>query len=101
MGGGGSTSKQIKGFTAYAPPSIWSAWTVIYNSSGEGSVEIKAEAIGDTHFIGQIEYYGPGGKKVVNFNSSRRITFGNSFANVRVRFKGLPTGTTINGSVWS
>jgi hypothetical protein len=89
-------------FTAYAAPMAWGPDATVASHIGSVTYTIKYEAVGDTLVQGQVKYYkGPGGGQLVTelFQDETTITTANAVANVICNFKGVPTGSAVNGTV--
>jgi hypothetical protein len=87
-------------FNAYAPPMVWGAWVRIDSHIGPSTYNISYEALGDTLVMGRVRYFkgSDGGTQVIEeFRDSTTITTSNSAANVEVSFKGVPTGSPVQG----
>jgi hypothetical protein len=89
-------------FNAYAPPDLWGAWVTIGSHLGSVTFDISYEALGETLVVGRVRYWkgiGPGGQVIEEFRDSTTITTSNSGANVEVSFKGIPTGSPVQGMI--
>jgi hypothetical protein len=89
-------------FESYAPPVVWGPWQVVASHAGSVNYEISVEPIGDTVIYGQVQYWkgnGGGNQVVEDFRESTNVSTSNSYANVEVRFKGIPTGTAVRGTI--
>jgi hypothetical protein len=86
-------------FTAYAPPSIWGTWQTIYNSMGSRSFTLSFSAVGDTQVKGKVRYFGAIGKVEQEFFEQIVFASGDAIANIEVCFKGIPLGSTVDGSI--
>ena len=63
---------------------------------------IAYQAVGSSVVFGRVSYFkGPGdGQKVMEeFKDKTTITTANAVANVVCDFRGVPTGSTVNGTV--
>lgn len=79
----------------YAPPAVFGNWQTVSSHIGPMKYAITVEPIGDTKVFGEIRYYNKEGKQVVKpFHDKVEIEVGNSIANVEVRLKGVPTGSS-------
>jgi hypothetical protein len=87
-------------FTAYAPPLFFGPWSVATSHTGRARVRLSASPIGDTEIFGEVRYYDSSNTQVVK-SWHRQITFdvGDSYANIEVRFKGVPLGSAVEGEV--
>lgn len=90
-----------RSFTAYAPPLVWGPGMTVASHIGAVTYRITYEAIGDTLVMGRVHYYKSGSQDKVTeeFSSSTTITTSNSVGNVVVDFKGIPTGSAVNGTI--
>ncbi|NOT00167.1 MAG: PQQ-binding-like beta-propeller repeat protein [Phycisphaerales bacterium] len=101
-------TREAGGFKVYAPPLFFGPWVTAYGGNGPHRVTISAQPQGDTTIFGQVHYYacetdpnqcGSGGvEKTVSFGAVTSVFTADAFANVRVRFKGIPLGSVVNGS---
>ena len=62
---------------------------------------IDYQAVGDTLVLAQVRYFaaGSGAQVTVDFSGSISIVTSNSIANIEVRFKGVPLGSAVQGSI--
>lgn len=91
-----------RNFVAYAAPMTWGPDVTVASHLGSVTYKITYEAVGETLVIGRVIYYkGPGGGEKVTeeFRNETTITTSNSAANVVCDFKGVPTGSAVNGTV--
>ena len=91
-----------RAFNGYAPPNFWGSWVTVASHIGSVSYRISYSAVGSTLVVAQVEYWkgsGGGSKVVEDFRDTTSITTSNSVANVRVRFKGVPLGSAVRGSI--
>jgi hypothetical protein len=98
----GAAALPARNFTAYAPPMIWGPDTTVASHIGTVTFTITYEAVGDTLVMGRVTYYkGPDAGQLVTeeFRDETTITTSNSVANVVCNFKGIPTGSAVNGTV--
>lgn len=89
-------------FAAYAAPMIWGPDTNVGSHIGSITFTITYEAVGDTLVMGRVTYYkGAGAGQLVTeeFRDETTITTSNSVANVICSFKGIPTGSAVNGTI--
>jgi len=92
----------LRTFAAYAAPMIWGPDVVVASHIGSATFTISYEAVGDTLVMGRVTYYkgDDAGQKVTEeFRDETTITTSNSVANVVCDFKGIPTGSAVNGTV--
>ncbi|MDG3075996.1 hypothetical protein [Bacillus halotolerans] len=88
-----------KQFSAYAPPNFWGVWYTIESHIGPVDLSISYKAVGDTLVLGKVRYFSENGKKEQEFIDSVQISCGNAVDNVEVCFKGVPTGSAVEGWV--
>lgn len=89
-------------YQAYAPPMIWGPWVTVASHLGSVTYKITSEPVGDTVLECKIRYFkGPGGGTQVEerWVKDVTITTSDSVANVEVSFKGVPTGSKVEGTV--
>jgi hypothetical protein len=83
-------------FNAYAPPGAWGAPYQIRAHIGAASYTISYNAIGNTSVTGEVTYVAPNGQVVTEaFTGSITFRTANVVAQPTVRFKGVPTGATV------
>lgn len=90
-----------RSFVGYAPPLVWGPGVTVASHIGSVTYTIEYSAVGDTVVMGRVTYWkgSGGGRKVTEeFRDSTTITTSNSVATVDCEFKGLPTGSTVNGT---
>lgn len=93
-------ARRLNRFNAYAGPSTWGPWTQIAAHGGPVTYTITAKPVGSTVIVGRVKYFGRDGKQhIETFRGSTTITTGNSWATVRVSFKGIPTGSAVEGTI--
>lgn len=93
---------RVPQFHAYAPPDIWGMWTTISSHVGSVSYEISYSAVGNTLVVAQVRYWqGPGNgtQTVEDFRDDINVDTADCVGNVEVRFKGVPTGSAVDGSI--
>lgn len=80
----------------YAPPLVFGPWEVVGSHIGEVNYSITVEPIGDTLITGEVKYFKrDGGAQVTEaFSKQTSVSTSNSVANVEVRLKGTPTGSS-------
>lgn len=83
-------------FNIWAPPMIYGPWVVVASHGGVVRYTITARPQGSTMVMGEVKYHSHTGERVEAFKDVARITTGNSWANVRVRFKGIPLGSAVD-----
>ena len=90
-------SASAKEFAAYAPPAgVYGPEVEIGAHLGPATFAIKYEAIGKTLVLAEVLFYGADGKLTrQEFNKSISIRTGDCIAPVKVRFKGVPTGSAV------
>lgn len=96
-----SQAFQARAFVGYAAPNVWGPSVTVATHLGVVTYTIEYEAVGDTLVLGQVTYWkGPGaGRKVTEqFRDSTTITTANAVATVDCEFKGIPLGSTVNGT---
>lgn len=86
-------------FEAYAPPNFWGTWVVIRAHGGSVNYDIEYEPLGDTQVLGEINYYSSNGWRTESFFKSTSISTGNAWAQVSVRFMGIPLGSVVRGFI--
>ena len=92
----------LRQFAAYAPPMTWGPDVTVASHIGSVTYTISYEAVGDTLVLGRVIYYkgDNGGQKVTEeFTDQTTITTADAVANVLCDFKGIPTGSAVNGTV--
>ena len=85
-------------YHAYAPPIVFGPWTKVGEHTGSARFLIIAKPVGSTFIQCEVEYFDSDGhKKVEQFpgNTPIRIKTCDCYATVRVRCKGIPTGTAV------
>jgi len=82
-------------FNIWAPPNFFGPWVIVASHGGVVRYTIQASAVGSTLVIGEVKYYSQTGERIEQFRDVARITTGNAWANVRVRFKGIPLGSSV------
>ncbi|MES2684710.1 MAG: hypothetical protein V4650_14415 [Pseudomonadota bacterium] len=94
------SASTAKTFTAYAPPLLWGVWTNILSHGGVVSKKITYAPIGDTVVMGKVRYYKKKDKQVEEeFKDETTITTADVWANIEVCFKGVVTGSTVEGTI--
>ncbi len=89
-----------KAFTAWAAPMMWGPWTTIQSHGGVINFKITYSAIGDTMVMGKVKYYKEQGHtSEEEFKDSTSIKTAVVWANIEVCFKGIPTGSTVEGEI--
>ena len=88
-----------RAFASYAGPSVWSDWSNIASYLGVVTYHITAEPVGATALFCRVRYYRDTGQVIEEFREETTITTGNVVANLEVSFKGIPTGSAVNGTV--
>jgi hypothetical protein len=81
---------------------MWGAWQTIASHSSSVTYEISYEPVGDTVVVAQVQYWkgsGGGSQVVEDFSKETSITTSESIANVNVRFKGVVTGSAVDGEI--
>ena len=81
---------------------IWGPDTNVASHIGSVTFTITYDAVGDTLVMGRVTYYkgADAGQLVTEeFRDETTITTSNSVANVVCCFKGIPTGSAVNGTV--
>lgn len=94
--------KQSRAFSAYAPPMAWGPEVTVASHMGSVTYNISYRALGNTLVLGKVTYYkGPGNQDRVTeqFTHKTTITTSNSMANVLVRFRGVPLGSAVEGTI--
>jgi hypothetical protein len=82
-------------YQVYAPPLFYGQWRVVGSHIGTATFNISVEPIGSTLVVGQVRYYNRDNQRVVqSFSNSVTVRTGNSVANIEVRLKGNPTGSS-------
>ena len=97
-----AASLTARTFSGYAPPLFWGPSVHVASHIGSVTYAIDYEAIGDTLVLGRVTYFkgSGGGQKVTEeFRDSTTITTSNSVATVELEFKGIVTGSTVNGTI--
>lgn len=86
--------------SVYAGPLIFGPYATVASHIGSVDFEIKVDPIGKTVVVAEVEYINESGKKVTkSFHGKTSIQTGNSIANVRIRLKGVPTGSACRVTV--
>jgi len=79
----------------YAPPNAFGNWQVVHSHIGPTTRQINVTPIGDTVITGQVRYFNNNNNQVVeSFYQTTSVATGNSIANIEVRLKGTPTGSS-------
>jgi len=79
----------------YAGPMMFSSWHVVASHIGSLSYSFTVTPIGDTVVVGQIRYFKAEHDQVVeDFQETIEIQTGNVVANVEMRLKGAPSGSS-------
>jgi hypothetical protein len=97
-----SAAAASRTFAAYAAPMIWGPDANVGSHLGSVTFTITYEAVGDTLVMGRVTYYkGEGAGQLVTeeFRDETTITTSNSVANVICNFRGIPTGSAVNGTI--
>jgi hypothetical protein len=89
-----------KTFTAYAAPMSWGSWATIQSHGGIITFKITYYVVGDTMVMGKVRYYREKEKLVEEeFMDKVTIQTADVWANIDVCFKGVPLGSTIEGTI--
>ena len=89
-----------KKFTAYAPPMMWGAWNNIQAHGGSINFKITYSPIGDALVMGKVRYFKSDGNQIEQeFKDEISIKTANVWATIEVCFKGLTTGSTVEGEI--
>ena len=83
-------------FSYSAPPNSYGPWQTIASYGGEVNYTVTARPIGDTQVFGQVRF----GGQTESFTETVSFRTPNEWGNVEARFKGVPLGTAIHGSVF-
>jgi len=94
-----NASSLIERFNSYAPPNVWGVWNQVASHGGRITFNISYKTLGDTVVYGQVNYYSEDDWKTEDFFESVTIRTGNAWAQVKVRFKGVPLGSAVEGTV--
>jgi hypothetical protein len=97
-------------FQIWAPPLVWGPWVPVFSHGGPFQVTIEYEPQGDTTVFGEVRWQackvsedkcGTGGceQKEVPFFGIWGGKTCDAWANVWVRFRGVPFGSVVDGSV--
>lgn len=79
----------------YAGPNVFGPWHVVASHIGSVSYDIKVEPVGDTVVVGEVRYYNEQNRQITSgFYRETSINTGNSIANIEVRLKGVPFGSS-------
>lgn len=79
----------------YAGPNVFGPWSVVASHIGRVTYKISVEPIGDTVVVGEVRYFDRNNGTVTEgFYKEVEIQAGNSVANVEVRLKGTPFGSS-------
>ncbi len=79
----------------YAGPNVFGPWSVVASHIGRVSYKISVEPIGNTVVVGEVRFYDTNNRRVTKgFFKEVTIQTGNSVANVEVRLKGVPFGSS-------
>lgn len=82
-------------YQVYAPPLVFGNWSVVGSHIGTVTVHLVVEPIGDTVVVGQVRYFNSQNVQVEEeFHKETTVSTGNSVANIEVRLKGTPTGSS-------
>jgi hypothetical protein len=89
-------------FTAFAAPLTWGPDVTVASNIGVVTYTISYGAVGSTLVLGRVTYFkGTGGGRQVTeeFRDETTITTANAVANVVCAFKGVVTGSAVNGTI--
>jgi len=82
-------------FSYSAPPNVFGPWQTIASYGGEVQYTLSASPLGDTQIFGEVRF----GAETRSFADHITFRTRNEWSNVDVRFKGIPLGTAIHGSI--
>lgn len=89
-----------KTFTAYAPPSTWGPWMTIESHGGPVAFKITYSVIGDTLVMAMVRYFDSADHQAeIEFKDEITFQTADVWANIEVRFKGIVTGSTVEGEI--
>ena len=78
----------------------WGAWNTIESHGGSISRTITYEPVGDTLVLGKVRYFKFKDKSVEEeFKDNTSISTADVWANIEVCFKGVVTGSTVQGEI--
>lgn len=88
-------------FTAYAAPMSWGPELQVASHIGSVTYTISYEGVGNALVLGRVHYFKTGTVEKVTESliSGARITTADVVANVEVEFRGVPTGSAVNGTI--
>lgn len=95
------TPAAARNFIGYAGPLLWGPSVTVATHIGSVTYTIEYNAVGDTVVMGRVTYWkgsGAGRKVTEEFRDSTTITTSNSVATVECEFKGVPLGSTVEGT---
>jgi hypothetical protein len=83
-------------FQVYGGPDVFGPWEIVASHIGRAGYTIQVTPIGDTVVVGVVRYFGEGDSRprTESFSEQVSIQTGDSVANVDVRLKGVPTGSS-------
>jgi hypothetical protein len=84
-------------FDAYAPPVVFGQWYDLPGHLGAVTYTVKYKVVGNTVVTGEVKYFDAAGKLRTMPFSGGEVTFrtGESVAQPKIRFKGVPTGSVV------
>jgi hypothetical protein len=87
-------------FTGYATPLAFGPWVTAIGGLGyAASVRIDVQPVGDTVIFGEVKFFNEAGvKETIQFQGTALFKTGDSLQNIDVRFKGVPTGSGVDGT---
>ena len=87
-------------YDAYAPPNFFGNWYEVGAHLGPTTFKITARPLGNSEIASEVRYFASNGQeKIETFTREIRIQTGNGVGAVKVRFKGIPTGTAVEVDV--
>lgn len=87
-------------FTAYAPPNIFGPWVTAIDGLGyDAAVRIDVEPQGSTTIFGEVQFANETGQQtVMPFQGIALFKTCNCLQDIKVRLKGVPLGSAVDGS---
>ncbi|MGD0042801.1 MAG: hypothetical protein ABSE84_20745 [Isosphaeraceae bacterium] len=87
-------------YEAYAPPNVFGNWYEVGAHLGAATFKITARPLGNSAIVGEVHYFAEDGRETIKpFTQEITIRTANGVAAVKVRFKGIPTGTAVEVEV--
>jgi hypothetical protein len=87
-------------FSYYAPPAAFGPWQTVNAYTAPTNFTITYQPLGDTTIFGEVRYFDASGNQVVKpLLSGAVYKTGPGLAPVEVRFRGVPFGSGVNGTI--